>query len=100
MADVAHILHGWNQLWWVRVLAYVTTAAVLVITALSLAACRRVTLTLRQRIAAVCFVVLIVDEVVLLYLGSSDVFISALNLVMALALQRFVRQLRRRATAV
>lgn len=99
MADFSQLLHGWNQLWWVRLLAYVTTAAVLVIAGFALGAYRHVPLTRRQKIAAVCFAVLMVDELVLLFLGSSGVIVTVLNLSTAAALRNVIRQLERRLTA-
>lgn len=99
MAHVDQILQGWNQLWWVRAWAYVTTAALLVIAAVAPRVYRHASLTRRQKIAAACFAILIVDEIVLLYLGSAYVFISWGNLFITLPIYSLIRQLRRRATA-
>lgn len=101
-ARVAHfdqILQGWNQLGWVRWWAYLTTAALLVIATVTLVAYRHVPLTRRQKIAVACFAILIVDEIVLLCLGSDYVFISWISVFTTLPLYNLIRQLRRQAAA-
>ncbi|HKJ73453.1 MAG TPA: hypothetical protein VKA19_05000 [Alphaproteobacteria bacterium] len=74
MTHYLQIGHSWSQPWWVQLLAFAAWGASVIVLATVVVRYRqrRDQLTARQRIAAWCLAIVVVDEAVLFYLGSPN----------------------------